>query len=198
MTLSNRVRANRANARQSTGPKTAAGKARVAGNAVQHGLAVPVTSDQNLAGEIERWTRFIAGHHASPARTEAARRIAEAEVDIIRIRRVRNALLAGLPAPMPLPSDRELLAACKAIREGAPLNEAGLAMFGLPPDFYGRPRRPRASTCKRLRRKWCGSSVMCGAPSRAKKLPSATLTRADRADGGLFSGRQMPCGMRPG
>ena len=39
-----RQRANRANAKSSTGPKTAAGKALAAQNAFRHGLNVPVLS----------------------------------------------------------------------------------------------------------------------------------------------------------
>src|SRR5882757_1874411 len=45
--------ANRRNARASTGPKTAAGKARVARNARRHGLNVPIAADPALAREVE-------------------------------------------------------------------------------------------------------------------------------------------------
>lgn len=37
-----RHRANRANARRSTGPRSAAGKTRSARNALRHGLAIPI------------------------------------------------------------------------------------------------------------------------------------------------------------
>ena len=55
MRTSARALANRRNARRSTGPKTPAGKARVALNALRHGLAVPLTVDPALGAEIERW-----------------------------------------------------------------------------------------------------------------------------------------------
>jgi hypothetical protein len=41
--------ANRANARRSTGPRTAAGKARASRNAVRHGLSVSVLADPALS-----------------------------------------------------------------------------------------------------------------------------------------------------
>ena len=70
-------RANRANAKSSTGPKTAAGKARAAPNAFRHGLNVPVRSDPLLAAEIEARARRISGRYADAETVEGARRIAE-------------------------------------------------------------------------------------------------------------------------
>jgi hypothetical protein len=82
---------NRQNSLRSTGPKTAAGRARAAGNARRHGLCVPVLSDPVLSAEVEAMAREIAGD-ASPELIELARRIAEAEIDVMRIRRIRNGL----------------------------------------------------------------------------------------------------------
>ena len=82
-----------------TGPRTAHGKARVARNARRHGLSLPVAADTALAPEISALAREIAGDGASDARRAAAARIAEAQIDLIRIRQVRLAvteqLLAG-------------------------------------------------------------------------------------------------------
>ena len=61
MTSDRRQRANRANAKSSTGPKTAAGKARAAQNAFRHGLNVPVLSDHLFAPEVEATARKICG-----------------------------------------------------------------------------------------------------------------------------------------
>jgi len=83
---------NRQNSLRSTGPKTGAGRARAAGNARRHGLRVPVLSDPVLSAEVEALAREIAGD-ASPDLIELARRIAEAEIDVMRIRRIRNGLL---------------------------------------------------------------------------------------------------------
>src|SRR5262245_21393662 len=81
--------ANRANAARSTGPCTRAGKAAVARNALRHGLSLPVLADAALAAEVLALTRRIAGEGAPEARRVAAVRIAEAQVDVLRVRRVR-------------------------------------------------------------------------------------------------------------
>jgi hypothetical protein len=82
-----------------SGPRTRHGKARVARNARRHGLSLPVALDAALAPEVAALAREIAGDGASIARRAAAARIAEAQVDLVRIRRVRLAvteqLLAG-------------------------------------------------------------------------------------------------------
>ena len=88
-----------AQAGRRTGPRTPHGKARVARNALRHGLSLPVAADAALAPEISALAARIAGEGASDARRAAAARIAEAQVDLVRIRRVRLAatehLLAG-------------------------------------------------------------------------------------------------------
>ena len=81
--------ANRANAARSTGPRTRAGKAVVARNALRHGLSVPVLADASLAAEAAALAQQIAGKDESEPRRAAALRIAEAQVDVLRIRRVR-------------------------------------------------------------------------------------------------------------
>ena len=65
MTSPRALYANRANARASTGPRTAAGKTRSARNARRHGLSVPVLRDPALVPEIESLARRIAGENAS-------------------------------------------------------------------------------------------------------------------------------------
>jgi hypothetical protein len=96
--------ANRANARKSTGPRTTAGKMRVACNALRHGLNRPVTADPALAGDIDAWVRVLCGlavgaaidaEAAEPAlqlQLQLARRIAEAQIEIARIKRVSHDL----------------------------------------------------------------------------------------------------------
>jgi hypothetical protein len=100
MTSPRALYANRANARASTGPRTAAGKARAARNARGHGLSVPVLHDPALAPEVERLARAIAGAQAEPELYEAACRIAEAQIDLVRVRHARRALMPdGLYRP---------------------------------------------------------------------------------------------------
>ena len=93
MTSARKVEANRANARRSTGPKTAAGRAKAAQNASRHGLRIPVLSNPILSAEVETMARRIAGD-ASPELLELARKIAEAEIDVIRVRRARSDLVS--------------------------------------------------------------------------------------------------------
>jgi hypothetical protein len=94
MTSARKLRANRANSLRSTGPKTAAGRAVSAGNARRHGLRIPVLSDPILAAEIEVMAQAIAG---DPDLVELARRIAEAEVDVLRVRRIRTDMISRRP-----------------------------------------------------------------------------------------------------
>jgi len=94
MTAAAVVAANRANAARSTGPRTRAGKAAVARNALRHGLSLPVLADPALAPEVAALAARIAGERASATRHEAAVRIAEAQVDVLRVRRVRDAIMA--------------------------------------------------------------------------------------------------------
>ena len=119
MSLSARVRANRRNARRSTGPRTSEGKSRVAKNAVQHGLAIPATTDPALADVSERLADIIAGHDVDPARLERARRVAEAEIDLLRVRRVRVALLNDPSARVKEPSVRQVIHTIKQVESDA-------------------------------------------------------------------------------
>jgi hypothetical protein len=93
-TSNSKVRANRANARASTGSKTTQGSARSARNALRHGLSVPVYSNQALSEEIELLAREIAGVDARAEILELARRVAEAQVDLRRVRDARHRLLS--------------------------------------------------------------------------------------------------------
>jgi hypothetical protein len=113
MKLTARVRANRANARHSTGPKTPAGKTATSRNALRHGLAVPVATDPNLADEVERLAHMIAGEGANSFRLERARRVAEAQIDLLRVRRARSLLLDDARARAKPPSGLELVHAVK-------------------------------------------------------------------------------------
>jgi hypothetical protein len=87
-----RVRANRRNARRSTGPRSRAGKKRVARNALRHGLAVPIASLPEANTAVTRLVRLLAGADADAIRIEMARGVAEAQVDLGRVRKARMAL----------------------------------------------------------------------------------------------------------
>ena len=94
-----RAEANRRNARRSTGPRTREGMARVARNALRHGLAVPVAALPEYDDALKQLTTLIVGEDADAARLEAARRVAEATVDLRRIHTAKLALMESLEAP---------------------------------------------------------------------------------------------------
>ena len=89
-----KIAANRANAQRSTGPTSPTGKQRVARNALSHGLAVSVWADPSCSAQVEALTALIAGEGAEESRLSLARRIAEAQIDLIRVRAARIRLLA--------------------------------------------------------------------------------------------------------
>jgi hypothetical protein len=93
MISARKLRANRANSRRSTGPKTVAGRATAARNSRRHGLAIPTPLDPTLSAQVDAMAQMIAGSD-SPELVELARRIAEAELDVIRVRRARKELLS--------------------------------------------------------------------------------------------------------
>ena len=87
--------ANRRNALASTGPRTSAGKARVAQNARRHGLSLPARCDPSRSGEVDALAREIAGDDADAERLELACRIAAAQIDLVRARRARRDIFPG-------------------------------------------------------------------------------------------------------
>ena len=89
MTSERKIRANRANARASTGPQTTRGRARAARNALRHALSRPVCSIPALSEEVKTLASEIAGPGANEETQELARRVAEAQIDLRRVRHAR-------------------------------------------------------------------------------------------------------------
>jgi hypothetical protein len=97
MVSSKKAAANKANARRSTGPRSVAGKARSRVNALKHGLAIPASALPKLAPEIARLARTLAGPAADhSAVCQASACVAEAAIDLMRVRRARIALVERL------------------------------------------------------------------------------------------------------
>jgi len=93
MTSEAKIAANRRNAQRSTGPRTALAKARVRRNGLRHGLAARVVGDPTEATEVDRAAAAICGPEADPLEREQALIVAEAQVILKRVRRVRAQLM---------------------------------------------------------------------------------------------------------
>jgi len=94
LTSERKIRANRANARASTGPRTTRGRTRAARNALRHALSLPVCSIPALSEEVQALAREIAGPGANAETQELARRVAEAQIDLRRVRYARHQFLS--------------------------------------------------------------------------------------------------------
>jgi hypothetical protein len=84
--------ANRANSAKSTGPRSKAGKSAAKLNALLHGLATAAPSEPGADAEIQHLARAIVDDAGRADLFELARRVAEAELDLRRIRRARVTL----------------------------------------------------------------------------------------------------------
>jgi hypothetical protein len=85
-----KIQANRANSRAGTGPRTPHGRARAARNALRHGLNLSVCSDPVLSKQVEGLAREIAGADANAEIQDSVRLIAEAQIDLRRVREARH------------------------------------------------------------------------------------------------------------
>ncbi len=97
MASSLKITANQANAQRSTGPRSAAGKRQSRLNAIKHGLAMSVPAVPELSQEVISLTQAIAGEDQGNVRFfQAATLVAEAAIDLLRVRRVKTELYNGL------------------------------------------------------------------------------------------------------
>ncbi len=93
MASERQVAANRRNARKSTGPRSGAGRKRASRNAYRHGLTLSITSTAAFAKQLDKLARKIAGNTDDAITLERAREIAQAELDLARVRRAKVALI---------------------------------------------------------------------------------------------------------
>ena len=85
---------------------------RAAQNARRHGLSVSVLADPEHSADVEALAQTIAGDGAIAKAQKLARRIAEAQIDVVRVRQARRDLFTrnlNDPNLRPAISDRELL-----------------------------------------------------------------------------------------
>lgn len=101
MTSEKQRLANQKNAKKSTGPRSSTGKSKVSRNAFRHGLGVAVFNDLSWSPQIEGLARKIAGPEPDELTLEGARLVAEAEIDLARIRFCRLSLLQRAYEPLP-------------------------------------------------------------------------------------------------
>ena len=93
MASERQLAANRRNARKSTGPRSGAGKTRASRNAYRHGLTLSITSTAAFAKQLDKLVRKIAGDSEDAMVLERARAIAQADLELARVRRAKVALI---------------------------------------------------------------------------------------------------------
>ncbi len=96
MTSPAKIAANRRNAQKSTGPRSAAGKARIRNNALRHGLARFWSFDAAEDKRIEELELALTGGedtYTPQAEVDLATLAAEAEVEILRVRRAKVVMI---------------------------------------------------------------------------------------------------------
>src|SRR4051812_34041409 len=96
MSSDRKIAANRNNAQKSTGPRSLAGRKASRRNARRHGLAIAIQDDPAFQDDIERLAKSISQSSAIPHLHQYAREAAAAELDLLRIRKIRAALLEAL------------------------------------------------------------------------------------------------------
>jgi len=90
MATDKQIAANRANAKRSTGPKTAAGKLKSSGNAYRHGLSGPVPSAPKTLTIVHSIARELTGEQLTEDRLNLVADFALAHLELLRINAIRT------------------------------------------------------------------------------------------------------------
>jgi hypothetical protein len=98
MATEKQIAANRGNAAKSTGPRTTRGKKRVGRNALRHGLSLGLPYTHHTSKHLDQRAHEIAGECGDQVTLGYARVIAEADLDLARVRQVKVAVIAHVSA----------------------------------------------------------------------------------------------------
>jgi len=90
------IAANQRNANKSTGPRSDEGRAVSRRNALRYGLAIDIGSDPAFHDDIEKLAELMSRSSGMQNITECAREAAAAELDLVRIRKIRAWLFETL------------------------------------------------------------------------------------------------------
>ena len=96
MTSERKIAANRNNAKKSTGPRSEGGRAVSRYNAVRHGLAASIGNESPSGGEMEDLAKVLSSAGGLQGVGGVAREAAEAQLDLLRIRKIRVSLYEAI------------------------------------------------------------------------------------------------------
>ncbi len=98
MASAKQIAANRANSKHSTGPNTDSGRRKSSRNAFQHGLSAPLQMDEVAILKIGYMVRSLTKESDAGEQVAAATQVAQSQLELLRIRGVRNELIKSLNA----------------------------------------------------------------------------------------------------
>lgn len=100
MATEKQIKANRENAKRSTGPKSSVGKSRSSRNALRHGLSIPADTH---APETQAYASvtFLAPEGVGNLESSALAEMAHAQSQLLRVSAVRKVLLDALDLQSP-------------------------------------------------------------------------------------------------
>jgi hypothetical protein len=96
MASEKQIAANRANAKRSTGPRTARGKRVSSRNAYRDGLSGPLLFDPDTSAKLEAIAQAVTGAGADEEQVVSAAEFALAQVELLRIRATRADLMTTI------------------------------------------------------------------------------------------------------
>jgi hypothetical protein len=96
MASEKQLKANRENAKRSTGPKTAVGRLRSSRSALRHGLSLPLTAAPVASMKARQIAQMLVPEGADDRQVMAAVEMAQAHAQLLRVAAARSKLLANL------------------------------------------------------------------------------------------------------